>query len=605
MGEGDALTFLTGFFETPALLLHLLLVAAMAALACLTVRRRRRLLKAWPGIVQLSDQQRTGWGWELALRVVGMTCLVIALAGPRFGSAREWTPTSGRDVMIVLDVSRSMNAEQPSRLEKGIRALRTLTVAKRLPAGTRVGLIVFAARPWLAFPLTDDVDHLASVLDALAAGAIPPEVRAGAEEHVSGTRLGAALKMAVESFPETDERPRDVVLVSDGDDPVADDEWRSGIAAARARGVPVTTVAVGEPDAKATIPYRDDVLRYDGEIVTTQVNCERLGEVSRRTDGQTLFLERGELPLADLLAKRSNAKPVVVKPSEATTPAVRRGPWLLAAFLALIAELGFLAPAWKRSLAKPAMMLVGLTLVAGEPAGLGGLQRGLEAFARQDYAAAIEQFDRVQPQLADPGIAAFNRAAARYRLGQFAEAAADYRSVLGDAAIPPERRQRAWYDLGNSLLHQAKNVDRRLLEEAIASYKECLKEASDEALRADAIHNSDLALRRLRKLLPNDTPPGTDPNPQAEPKDGKTPDKGKSGETSKTKVPDDRKGTGDPQPPEKNGGDSKTPALGSITVLQGPTTPAGALNAVIERIAQERRRALQARDFEPLHGKDW
>lgn len=616
------MSFLSDHFETPALLAHLLLVAAVAGLWIVSLRRRRRLLAPWPGILNISNKRRLGWQRQLAVRTFGLACLVIALAGPRWGSATETTKNTGRDLMLVLDVSRSMNAEQPSRLEKAIRSLRTLTDAKQLPAGTRVGLIVFAAKPWLSFPLTRDLDHLAVTLDALAGGELPSDVRADDDAFVSGTRMGAAIILAIESFPEA--MNGEIVLLSDGDDPVADDEWQTGVALARANGIPIHSVAIGEPGVKATIPYRGDLLRHDGTIVTSVVQRDRLGKIARRTDGECLTLDRGELPLAGLLKKYWTARPAT-RTAETEVRPVHRFPWLLAALVALVADCGFASlPSRKRQrpeetsppkqgrflLRSPALSarhtiaaLVAICLISAEPAGIIDLQRGQEAFARHDYAAAVLHFDKAQPLLADPGVAAFNRAAAHYRLGHFAAAAADYRRALSDDAIPAQRRVRAWFDLGNSLLSEAGTVDRRLLEESIAAYRQCLGSDPDGELKSDATYNLAIAIGRLQKVLPNEPPKGNAPNPNgSDTKEGKTPDSGTKTKTD-GKEPNEKNGTGDPKPPADGAG-SKKSASGSIVVLDR-ANPVAVLAAEMQRIAAERRRVGQTRDLEPLRGKDW
>ncbi len=617
------MSVLAEFFEMPAMLLHLVLVAGAAGLLIVAARKRRRLLAAWPGILKQSDRQRQ-FAWRFsALRVVGLSCLVIAIAGPRGGEEKTPTIAGRRDVMIVLDVSRSMAAEQPSRLDKAVRSLRTLTEAKRLPAGTRVGLVVFAARPWLAFPLTADFEHLAMTLDQIAAGEIPREVRGNTNTHISGTRLGAAVKLAIDGFPPSNSARNEIVLLSDGDDPEDDQEWLQGLTAARTRGVPVNVVAIGEPGVAATIPYRGDVLQFEGTIVKTEVQRARLDEIAQRTGGLSSTIERGELPLANLLTKRWAELPAPVESRDSRATAnVRsawRFPWLLAAMIAfLVVELGLAWPTWlsvkrfRRGLAGFACLA--LVAAEAESAGQSALRRGQDAFARRDFAVALRFFDEAQPLLADPSLVAFNRGAAHYRLGQFSEASRAYRQALDDAAIPTERRDRARFDLGNSLLGQAGAKDRRLLEGAIAAYKQCLTGNPSDILKRDAEYNLAIAGRRLLALKPSETPPENDPNPKTngEPK-SEDPKNSKQSAVSSAKDPPSKSGPNETQPPEGTDASQKSPALAPITVLPDESNPiamtpaqaAATLAAQVERIALERRRDRQTRDIVSPHGKDW
>ncbi len=613
------MTLLKEYFESPAMLVHLLLVAAVAGLWIVARRKRRRLLAAWFGILKQSDHQRRQWRLLIAIRAIGLSCLVISLAGPLGGETKSPTLAGQRDVMIVLDVSRSMLAEQPSRLDKAIRSLRTFTEGKRLPQGTRVGLVMFAAKPWLAFPLTADFEHLAATLDRLAAGEAPPDVRAKPDDFVSGTRLGAALKLAVESFPAANSNPCEIVLLSDGDDPEADDEWQLGLTVARTKGVPVNAIAVGEPGVAATIPDREGVLQFAGDVVKTEVQRARLDEIAQRTGGLSLTVERGDIPLASHLAKRWADAPSRTTESESTAairPA-RRIPWLLAALAAfLVSECGL---AWPTSFSHRRMKLSAAALaclmmgsVPFEWAGQDAMRRGQTAFQNRDFALALRYFDEAQPLMADPTLAAFNRGSAYFRLDRFAEAARAYRLVVDDPTCPPERRERAWFDLGNSLLAQAGVKDRRLLEGAIGAYKECLKIEPEASLKCNAQYNLELAGRRLLKIQPEEPPQGSDPNPEEKP--GKSPDKNSKNPTTPPSKKDSPRKTGSNDAP-LDGSDSETkaPALGQITSLpddaiptaMSPEQAAATLAAQVERISRERRRDRQTRDVPSPHGKDW
>src|SRR5262249_57041129 len=137
------------------------------------------------------------------------------------------------DVVIVLDLSRSMLAEQPSRQELARRGINDLAEMFKRRGGYRVALVVFAAHPRLVFPLTNDYDHLAEAVAQQDAAAPPRALRPNADAgDVSGTRIGAALRLAVAAHDPRMQGAQDIILLSDGDDPVADNEWREGIEAA-------------------------------------------------------------------------------------------------------------------------------------------------------------------------------------------------------------------------------------------------------------------------------------------------------------------------------------------------------------------------------------
>jgi hypothetical protein len=137
------------------------------------------------------------------------------------------------------------------------------------------------------------------------------------------------------------------------------------------------------------------------------------------------------------------------------------------------------------------------------------IRRGNAAFARADFAAAADFYSRAEEGATDPGLVAFNKAAALYHLGRYREAELHYRYGRDEAT--GLRRARLLYGLGNSILQQAQDRDARRLKEAMNFYELCLQqEAADGALIADARHNLELA--RLLWLKAKARKDGGEPN---------------------------------------------------------------------------------------------
>src|SRR5204863_9313767 len=127
-------------------------------------------------------------------------------------------------------------------------------------------------------------------------------------------------------------------------------------------------------------------------------------------------------------------------------------------------------------------------------------RQGNEAFARQRYEDALELYEKAELRSADPGLVAYNQAAAYYRLGRYREAEHHYGRCLEDDQAPPLRRARAAFDLGNALVHQAADSNADQLAQAVAAYRTCAAEpAADRDLRSDARHNLELAQLLLQK----------------------------------------------------------------------------------------------------------
>ena len=316
-------------FAHPWLLLAMTALPVLSVLAVLAARRRQRGLLVMAGLVGAAVLSRTGPSRLRGLVLwLGLVCLALGMAGPRWG--RDWSQSAapGRDVVVVMDLSRSAFAEAPTRAEQARRAARDLVEALRLRGGHRVALVVFAGQPRLACPLTHDLDHFSDVVESLDSTAPDPALGAG-------TRIGSALVLAVQTHEGRSGRARDVVLLSDGDDPARDGEWRRGIEAARAEGVPVLCVAVGDPNEGHRIPDGKGWQTHDGKEVKSSLELAPLREIAQRTGGELLLANGRAFPLGEHYL--AHAARSIEEDSPDRTPVYRqRQTWfLLPAFVFL------------------------------------------------------------------------------------------------------------------------------------------------------------------------------------------------------------------------------------------------------------------------------
>src|SRR5262249_29861986 len=213
-------------------------------------RQRRALLRLGrlPALAALTERRRQWPGLRLFCLSTALTILVLAIAGPQWGREQAVAGAHGRDLVVVMDLSRSMLADDvlssDNRLAHAQKAVEELVENLKLRGGHRVALVAFAGRAKIICPLTNDYDHFLERLAYLDAEHLPPELRPG-PESASGTRIGAGIELAVEAH---DPRFRgtqvqDILLLSDGHDPADDNEWaRVGIRAAQSAGIPVYTV---------------------------------------------------------------------------------------------------------------------------------------------------------------------------------------------------------------------------------------------------------------------------------------------------------------------------------------------------------------------------
>lgn len=173
-------------------------------------RRERRLAQLvsqslWP--IMAPEYSRRRQRWRLMLWLTAITVLIIALARPQWGFRWEDVKRRGLDILVVLDTSRSMSAQdiKPNRLQRAKWGVRDLIGKLH---GDRVGLIAFAGSSYAACPLTIDYAAFAAMLEDVYVGFVPR----------GGTAIAQALKTAVSSFEAGGVADRAIVLVTDGED---------------------------------------------------------------------------------------------------------------------------------------------------------------------------------------------------------------------------------------------------------------------------------------------------------------------------------------------------------------------------------------------------
>ena len=281
-------------FEHADLLpLAVILPLGVVAALWLWVRRRRRAARVLGSAALL---ERLGAGdlaripWDRGLLLMGAAlALGLAAAGPRWGLETVEEESVSADVVLALDVSRSMLARDvaPNRLER--QRVLARRVLRELP-GDRIGMVAFAGRAYVLAPMTVDHSALQLYLDAL-----DPEI-----VSQGGSSLASAIRQATDLALGRDETRRGtVLLVSDGEE--LEDEGDVLAAAERAAdaGVPVHTVGVGGTEG-APIPEAGSGSRVeaykrgpDGEVVITRLNESLLERVADITGGRYIRLEGG------------------------------------------------------------------------------------------------------------------------------------------------------------------------------------------------------------------------------------------------------------------------------------------------------------------------
>ena len=263
-------------FADPTLLWLLLCVPALAW--WYFGRRRRRsgsLLYSDLSAVRRADTRRGGrWRYVLpVLRLLALAALVVAFARPRAGVTSENILTEGIDIVLVLDISSSMLAEdlEPNRIQAAKQVAADF-VAGRL--NDRIGLVVFAGQAFTQVPLTLDYGVLRDLMDELEVGMVE-----------DGTAVGMGLATAVKRLNASAAESKVVVLLTDGRNNRGEIDPLTAAQMAQALGVRVYTIGAGSRGT-ARVPVDDPVLGRRYATVRVDVDEETLAEVASTTGGR-------------------------------------------------------------------------------------------------------------------------------------------------------------------------------------------------------------------------------------------------------------------------------------------------------------------------------
>ena len=295
-------------------------LALLAAGRLLGRRRGRRLLGP--------QRPRSAWSVD-ALPLLALLALATALLGPRLGQRTERVEAAGADVVVLVDVSASMRAQDvpPDRLARARRAARDVLGA--MTRGDRAALAAYAGHGVLLTPLTHDTSALLEMLPFIDPDLVP----------AAGSRLDDGVLASLAAFGSGDDRPRVILVLSDGEDPAS--RSVTGIAAEAARaGVRVVTVGFGTTEG-ARIPDGDEwLLDRRGQEVRSRLDPDALFRLAEMTDGEAFRADEwGEVETPTVLASvRRDVSPVPGSSVERRVAAVWVTPFALLAFGLLALE---------------------------------------------------------------------------------------------------------------------------------------------------------------------------------------------------------------------------------------------------------------------------
>ena len=203
-----------------------------------------------------------------------VAAIIFVIAGPQFGSKLETVKRQGVEIMVCLDVSNSMLAEDvsPNRLEKSKQMLSKLTDGF---TDDKVGLIVFAGDAFTQLPITSDYISAKMFLTSINPSMVSAQ----------GTSIGAAINLAARSFTPNETSDKTIVLITDGEN--HEDDAIGAASAAAEKGIHVNIVGIGLPKGgpiplQGTNNYMKD---KDGNVVITMLNEQMCQEIAAAGKG--------------------------------------------------------------------------------------------------------------------------------------------------------------------------------------------------------------------------------------------------------------------------------------------------------------------------------
>ncbi len=227
--------------------------------------------------------------WKFVLEMLTLALLIFALANPQFGSRLKEVKREGVEIMIALDVSRSMEARdiKPDRLSK---AKRSVELFMNKLDGDLVGMVVFAGEAYIQIPMTDDYASAKMYLSNIDSDLVP----------MQGTNLADAIDMSTKAFSEDPESSKIIILISDGENHESDAVEAAELA--KDNGAIIYTVGMGTrqgapiPDAGGGF-HRDK----DGNIISSKLNEKILREIAETTDGNYMLAGKSGTGLDQVL----------------------------------------------------------------------------------------------------------------------------------------------------------------------------------------------------------------------------------------------------------------------------------------------------------------
>lgn len=286
--------------QTPEVLYLLILIPFFILFYILYLRGKKKRLYSFvdKGLSEnIIPELSFGKHWlKFILVLIAYFFIIIAISNPQIGTSLEKTQRQGSDLMVCLDISNSMYAEdiKPNRISRAKQALNRLV--DQLD-GDRIGIVVFAGSSFVQLPITNDYGAAKTFIDIIDPSMISNQ----------GTAIGSALRMAESSFGDgISDKSKSIILISDGED---NEEGAISIAKSiNKKGIIINTIGLGLSEG-ALIPFKTKSGRVDykktsdGSYVMTRLNEEMLENIAKSGQGVYIRANNSTIGLENILAR--------------------------------------------------------------------------------------------------------------------------------------------------------------------------------------------------------------------------------------------------------------------------------------------------------------
>jgi Mg-chelatase subunit ChlD len=467
--------------------------------------------------------------------IASMLLLILALANPYIGSKNKTINQDGIDVVVAVDVSKSMLAEDilPSRIARTRIFLSELFENLN---GDRVGLVIFAGNAYIQVPLTNDYSIFELYLSSLEPGMVPTQ----------GTAISDALEVSEELFDKKTNKYRAIILLTDGE--THDNDALSKARKVAKNGATIYTVGVGDPKGSPIALSKNTYLKDEnGKVVLSKLNEKLLKNIAKSSNGIYFNIKNEKKAIRSI----SNHINKMEGRKYGTTQQAQKGSlYMIFAFLALcllLVEYLGLKLSFFKKYKKPFITLV-LLLILPQFANAQNIkfviQKGNKAYFSQDFKTAEKYYNAALKIDSSYTNAQFNKGCVAYKQKQYKDAVLWNEKVIQNTNASFLQKAKAYTNMGNAFFKQND------FQKSVEAYKQSLRLNPDNIKTK---YNYALALHKLKKDKNQDKDKDKNQDKNKDQNKNKDADKDKDKNKEKDKEKDQNK----KDQPEKGKNDSK------------------------------------------------